>query len=187
MAATRPAVVTFTPSMLSAAGRALWRSFVSHRRGLAWQTAAQSEAAKRGTVPGYYRAMAPEVVIALVFVLFARTAVGKAAGVLWLLAPLVARALARPRRAAPPLSRADRAYLLARAGEIWRYFETFCTEEDHFLPPDNVQLHPPAGAAHRTSPTNLGLGLVACLCADALEVSGGKGLPLAERMLTTLE
>ena len=172
---------------LSAAVRALWRSFVSRRRCLAWQTAAQSEAAKRGTIPGYYRAMLPGALAGLALLIFSSTAVGRAAGALWLLSPLVARALARPRPAAGRLSARDRGWLLERAGKIWRYFETYCVEEDHFLPPDNVQLQPPAGAAHRTSATNLGLGLLACLCADTLGVSEGGGLALAERMLASME
>lgn len=33
------------------------------------------------------------------------------------------------------------------------------------LPPDNVQLDPPVPPARRTSPTNTGLYLLACLCA----------------------
>ena len=172
---------------LSAAARALWRGFVSGRGCLAWQTAAQSEAAKRGTLPGYYAAMAPGWLAGLLFLVFAPTAAGKTAGALWLLSPLLALALSRPKPPARPLSAADRDYLLDRAREIWRYFSQFCTKEDHWLPPDNVQIHPPAGAAHRTSPTNLGLGLVSALCADALGVDDGGGLPLAERMIETME
>ena len=172
---------------LSAAVRALWRGLVSGRDCLAWQTAAQSEAAKRGRLSGYYVAMAPAWLAGAAFLLFAPTAAGKTAGALWALSPLLALALSRPKPPARPLSAADRDYLLDRAREIWRFFSEFCTEEDHWLPPDNVQIHPPAGAAHRTSPTNLGLGLISALCADALGVDHGGGLPLAERMLDTME
>jgi hypothetical protein len=37
--------------------------------------------------------------------------------------------------------------------------------EDHWLPPDNYQEHPVAMLAHRTSPTNMGLALLANLTA----------------------
>ena len=172
---------------LSAAVRALWRSNVSHRRCLDWQTAAQSASAKQRGVPGFLRAMPAALIAGLGLALLAPSAAGKSAGALWLLSPLVLFALGKPRASAAPLSGRDQAYLLARAGEIWRWFRDYCTEEDHFLPPDNVQLQPPAGAAHRTSPTNIGLGLVSALCADALGVDGGEGLPLAERMIETME
>lgn len=87
----------------------------------------------------------------------------------WMAAPWIAWALSRPivnRRA--PLSPDDRTYLLALARSTWRYFDTFVTAEDHFLPPDNVQVQPGMVVAHRTSPTNIGLGLMATLAAHDL-------------------
>ena len=47
----------------------------------------------------------------------------------------------------------------------WRYFETFVGPDDNYLPPDNFQEDPPKGVAHRTSPTNIGLSLLANLAA----------------------
>ena len=40
------------------------------------------------------------------------------------------------------------------------------------LPPDNVQLDPPVGAARRTSPTNIALYLLSCLSARRLGLVG---------------
>ena len=51
------------------------------------------------------------------------------------------------------------------ARKTWRYFETFVGAEDHALPPDNVQLVPALTIAHRTSPTNIGMALLATLAA----------------------
>lgn len=172
---------------LSAAFRAIWRMTISHRKLLQWQTAAQSEGAKRGTIPGYYRAMLPAAILGLAALLLSPATAGKAAGALWLLSPLLARMLARPTPATQPLSDREQRYLRACAREIWHWFSTFCTAEDHYLPPDNWQEQPPAGTAHRTSPTNMGLGLVSALCAVKLGIDEEQGLPLAERMLETLE
>ena len=47
------------------------------------------------------------------------------------------------------------------ARKTWAFFETFIGPEDHWLPPDNYQEHPVAVVAHRTSPTNMGLALLA--------------------------
>ena len=56
-------------------------------------------------------------------------------------------------------------FLRRLARRTWRFFETFVAEEDSHLPPDNFQEHPPVGIAHRTSPTNVGLALLANVAA----------------------
>jgi cyclic beta-1,2-glucan synthetase len=88
---------------------------------------------------------------------------------LWAAAPAAAFALSRP---APPrretLGADDRAFLAAVARDTWRYFETFMGAVDHGLPPDNVQLIPDLRVAHRTSPTNIAMGLLAIVCAHDL-------------------
>ena len=64
----------------------------------------------------------------------------------------------------------------------WRYLKDFSTAEDNFLPPDNFQEQPPTGAAHRTSPTNIGLALAAAAVSAECGIiprkgSGGLYLP----------
>jgi len=59
----------------------------------------------------------------------------------------------------------DREFLQSVALKTWRYFETFIGPADHALPPDNVQLVPELTVAHRTSPTNIGMALLATLSA----------------------
>ena len=49
--------------------------------------------------------------------------------------------------------------------KTWAFFETFVGPEDNWLPPDNYQEHPVPTIAHRTSPTNMGLSLLANLTA----------------------
>jgi cyclic beta-1,2-glucan synthetase len=51
------------------------------------------------------------------------------------------------------------------ARKTWAFFETFVGPDDHWLPPDNYQEHPVPVVAHRTSPTNMGLSLLANLAA----------------------
>src|SRR6185436_3649311 len=60
------------------------------------------------------------------------------------------------------------AYLRRIALETWRFFETYVTEEDHFLPPDNYQEDPLGVVAHRTSPTNIGVYLLSVVAAHDL-------------------
>ena len=51
------------------------------------------------------------------------------------------------------------------ARRTWRYFETFVTPADNWLPPDNFQEDPAPVVAHRTSPTNIGLYLLSVVAA----------------------
>ncbi len=60
---------------------------------------------------------------------------------------------------------AQRRFLRFTARRTWRYFETFVTELDNWLPPDNVQLNSGQVVASRTSPTNIGIALLSDLAA----------------------
>ena len=85
---------------------------------------------------------------------------------LWAAAPLIAYALSRPCRPAARCSARRTASFSRRwRSKTWHYFETFVGAEDHALPPDNVQLVPELTIAHRTSPTNIGMALLATLAA----------------------
>lgn len=171
----------------SAIVTALWRMTVSHRDLLQWQTAAQ-RAGKRDGPAAYLRALWPASALGLLTAVLTPSPTGLAAGIVWTLSPFVLAALGAPNApGAAPLQHAAQRELLCWAKATWRYFETFCTAGEHYLPPDNVQTQPPTGTAHRTSPTNMGFALLSALGAHALGVDNGRGLALAERMLTTME
>ena len=171
----------------SAIVTALWRMTVSHQDLLQWQTAAQ-RAGKRDGPAAYLRALWPASALGLLTAVLTPSPTGLAAGIVWTLSPFVLAALGAPNADAPAqLSRAAQRELLGWAKATWQYFETFCTAGEHDLPPDNVQTQPPTGTAHRTSPTNMGFALLSALGAHALGVDNGRGLALAERMLTTME
>lgn len=171
----------------SAIVTALWRMLVSHKNLLQWQTAAQ-RAAKRDGLGAYLRALWPASALGLLTAVLTPSPTGLAAGIVWTLSPFVLAALGAPNATGTaPLSRAAQRELLGWAKATWRYFETFCTAGEHYLPPDNVQTQPPTGTAHRTSPTNMGFALLSALGAHALGIDNGRGLALAEQMLTTME
>ena len=158
----------------------LVRMILTQRRLLEWETAASTAARAAGLAQSHgLRAFAdgmwtgPAVSAALfVMMLAARPqALPVALPLLasWLASPLVAWWLSRP--AVPReivLHPRDRAYLRRIAVRTWNYFGTFVTADEHWLPPDNVQEHLDRGTAHRTSPTNIGMGLLATLSAHDL-------------------
>jgi len=154
----------------------LVRVGLTRERLLEWETAAAT--ARRGGPPRLAAFLQGMMASPLV-------AIGTAAGLVainpraipvalpfvavWLAAPVIAYALSRP--APSPrevLGADDRAFLRGVALRTWRYFEAFSGPTDHALPPDNVQMMPEPLVAHRTSPTNIAMALLATVSAQDL-------------------
>lgn len=177
---------------MDAIAQALWRSTISRRGLLAWTTAAASEGQVAQDLRAQLMRKAPLSLLALALggvLLALRTpAPWLAAGLclLWAATPLwVAWASRIPAAARPPLADDERHYLLGVARETWGWFATHVGPASHHLPPDNVQAVPRLMVAQRTSPTNIGLYLLAAACARAF--GWITPLELLERLSTTLD
>ena len=157
---------------LDAIGRTLLRVLITRRRLLEWETSSDTEKGKRAGLGGLYLKMCAVPVLA--------GTVGAALGwfepaqlpvalpllILWMLAPGIAWWISRPLTTArSALTDPDRAFLRRTARKTWFFFETFVNEQEHWLPPDNFQEAPTPVVASRTSPTNMGLALLANLAA----------------------
>ena len=155
-----------------AAGRASFRMFLSGRRLLEWRSPARRRPDGGWNVADFYRVMPVGPSIALTFAgfLLVRSPAALLGSspllLLWLASPAVAAWLSHPLREHIVGPTDDqRADLRRLARKTWRFFETYVGPEDHWLPPDNVQFFPVETVAHRTSPTNIGLSLLANLAA----------------------
>ena len=85
---------------------------------------------------------------------------------LWFASPAIAWWISRPvARRGTRLTADQTLFLKKLSRKTWAFFETFVGPEDHWLPPDNYQEHPAPVVGHRTSPTNMGLALLANLSA----------------------
>jgi cyclic beta-1,2-glucan synthetase len=85
---------------------------------------------------------------------------------LWMFSPQVAYLINRPIvTKTESLTARQETKLRALARVTWLFFEAFIGPEDHWLPPDHFQESPRGIVAHRTSPTNIGLGLLSTLAA----------------------
>jgi cyclic beta-1,2-glucan synthetase len=159
--------------MADAIGRTLFRLLVSHRHLLDWTTAAQATVGPRLDLAGFYRQMSGGVAIGIVAAIvvwwIGNDAWPVAAPFLiaWIASPAIARwtSLSPLVAGRVSVSAADARALRLVARRTWRFFETFVTAADHMLPPDNFQEDPKPTVAHRTSPTNLGLYLLAAVSA----------------------
>lgn len=85
--------------------------------------------------------------------------------VLWLAGPAIIEVIDRTKgkRTGSTISEEDRILLRHIARKTWRYFDDFIGVETNWLPPDNYQASLNVGIAPRTSPTNIGLWLIALL------------------------
>jgi cyclic beta-1,2-glucan synthetase len=177
-----------------AIARALLRMHVTKRHLLEWETAAVTERRQGSGFGDMVRFLWPTLVLALVAlgaVVWLRPAgLGAASPFLlaWLVAPLVAYWSGRTRvTEEAALTELESRYLHRLARKTWSFFEAYVGAEDHWLPPDNYQEAPKGQVAHRTSPTNIGLYLLSCLCAhDFGYLSLAALLERLERTFATL-
>ncbi len=156
---------------LDAILRSAWR-LVTGRRLLEWNPSIDSDRLRRMDLAASYGTMWIAPVLATVTVLVLALSRPAALGVagpilgLWFASPAVAWWISRPlARPAARLTADQTLFLRKLSRRTWAFFETFVGLDDHWLPPDNFQEHPVAVVGHRTSPTNMGLALLANLSA----------------------
>jgi len=178
----------------------LVRLAITRRRLLEWETAASAAARAAGVNGGrgllQFAAdmMASPIIAGVVAVLVSISnpvALSSALPflTLWTIAPGLAYWLSMP--VGPrvrPLTERDRSLLRTTTRKTWRYYESFVTAADGWLPPDNYQEGDEPRLARRTSPTNIGMALLSTLAAHDLGyVTTETLVHRLDRMLTTLE
>ncbi|ODN65971.1 glycoside hydrolase family 94 protein [Methylophaga muralis] len=109
--------------------------------------------------------------------------------VLWLISPVVAWWISQPAvEKTKALTPEQRQFLRISARKTWRYFDDFVNAEDNWLPPDNFQQYPAPLIASRTSPTNMGMSLLADLAAhDFGYLTIRQSIERIDNTLTTME
>lgn len=152
--------------------RSVWRASVSHRHILQWNPSNLANQQAKTHFSAYWRSMwmAPvwAMAIAAGLAVFRPTALTIAWPLilLWLASPAIAWRISCERVLQPiALSLEQIAFLNRLARKTWAFFDTYMGSNDHWLPPDNMQEHPVFVVAHRTSPTNIGLALLANVAA----------------------
>jgi cyclic beta-1,2-glucan synthetase len=180
---------------LDAIVRTAWRMLVTHKRLLEWNPSSDPDRHRRTDLGASFRAMwfAPVLAAAAgIYLTFSRPAALAVAGPvlgLWFLSPAIAWWLSKPLpRPAARLSADQILFLRKLSRKTWAFFETFVGAEDHWLPPDNYQEHSAPVVAHRTSPTNMGLALLANLSAcDFGYISAGQLIERTAKAFHTME
>ncbi|MCK9397931.1 MAG: phosphorylase, partial [Methylobacter sp.] len=151
----------------------LVRLFITRRKLLRWVTALQAKTSAGHALENLIRPLGSVTIVVVcagsIVLVFNPASIAVAAPflLLWLLSPVIAHILSLPPRLDPAesLLPEDALQLRQVARRTWRFFTTFVTEQENYLPPDNFQEDPVPVIAHRSSPTNFGLYLLSVLAA----------------------
>ena len=184
---------------LNAVMRTAWRMLVTRKRLLEWNPSREVDRELampgRNALAACLRSMWIAPFIALLAAIYlsaanpAALAVAAPVLLLWFASPVIAWWISRPlvRRGAA-LTFEQKQFLRRLARRTWAFFDDFVGPQDHWLPPDNYQVYRVASVAHRTSPTNIGLTLLANLSAyDFGYVPAGRVVERTTNTLRTMQ
>ncbi len=170
------------------------RMLFTHKRLLEWNSSSSAKSSGRSDLAGVYQSMwiAPALAIAAASslalwrpdVLYVWPLLAS-----WSLAPALAWWISLPQDVPQAKLSEDQTIFLGKLSrKTWKFFETFVGPDSHWLPPDNYQERPRSVVAVGTSPTNMGLSLLANLAAyDFGYVSTGKLIERTNSSLQTMK
>ena len=152
--------------------RTLWRMLISRKKLLEWNPSSHNVRANPKSLRSSYVAMWIEPFLTITILAFlaiyfpAKLLIAGPVILLWFVAPFVTWFTSKPlEKQVTQLSHEQNIFLQKLARKTWSFFEHFVVVSDNWLPPDNYQEQPAEQIAHRTSPTNIGLSLLASLTA----------------------
>jgi cyclic beta-1,2-glucan synthetase len=177
-----------------AIARTLWRMFISRRRLLEWNPSGLLQTGNKSLKDAYISMAVAPVLAGVIFILilvFNPVALVVATPVLiaWAISPAVEWWLGLPvPTTKSKITEAQNYYLRELARKTWAFFDNVVGPSDNWLPPDNLQEYPIPVIAHRTSPTNIGLSLLANLAAyDFGYITGSQLLQRTDNTFSTME
>ncbi len=181
---------------LDAIIRTLYRLCISKKHLLEWTTAAETESMILSkNLPSLFIIIPTEsfVLFTTLSLVLVKTPLSFLVAtpflLMWFFFPSISHHISKTKRKTKHLLDKDEiseCRLLAR--RTWNFFETFVTENDNWLAPDNFQEDPKPVIAHRTSPTNMGVLLLSTAAAYDFGFLGSfELLDRLEKTQTTLD
>jgi cellobiose phosphorylase len=157
---------------LEAIIRTIWRMLFTRKKLLEWNPSTNLERTSDRTLKKAYLSMwvSPFIafltILSLAFYNSINLLVAWPILFFWIGSPALAWWMSHPLlQSEAQLTSEQIAFLRRISRKTWAFFENFVGPNDHWLPPDNYQENPGDIIAHRTSPTNIGLALLANLSA----------------------
>lgn len=180
---------------LDAILRTCWRILISHKGLLAWNVYGDSTRVIANELSSFWWKMACGPIVAVIVACYLITEKPEVLIVslpilsLWFASPIFAWWLCCPIVSGEGELAGDQTIFLRKlARKTWAFFERLVGADDNFLPPDNYQEEPTSVVAHRTSPTNMGLSLLANLSAyDFGYITCGQFLDRTAKTFATMQ
>ena len=154
---------------LKAILKTLYRVVISHKHLLEWTTSEEAEKQAKTDVFSYYNQMAVNVLAGIVSIGIGFLTVSPSAvflGVFWAIMPTIMWYISKEIEKEQPIDKLndkEKEYVLEIGKRTWSFFETYLTEENNYLVPDNYQEDRKEKIVPRTSSTNIGLSLLAVI------------------------
>ncbi|NTW72923.1 MAG: glycosyl transferase, partial [Eubacteriaceae bacterium] len=173
----------------------LVRVLITRKNMLVWITSADSDKTQKNSLKSYLSTMGFSMLAGLITVVLAYFFKPEYPGLSlffllsWGAAPFIAYFISNDNNYdEEKLEPKDLQELSKIARKTWRYFEEFSNAKNNYLAPDNFQEDPPKGIAYRTSPTNIGLGLLASLSGRDMGYTGIlETTDVIEKTITSIE
>ena len=170
-----------------------YRVMISHKHLLEWTTSEEAEKQAKSNVVSYYNQMAVNVLAGVTSIgigLLRMNLFAIFIGVWWMITPMIMWYISLKIEKKDPIQELrdeEKEYILEIGKRTWEYFETYLTEENNYLIPDNYQEDRKEKIVLRTSSTNIGLSLLAVISAyDLHYIELEKAMDLLKNILMTV-
>ncbi len=174
--------------------KTLYRMIITHKHLLEWTTSEEAEKQAKSDLATYYNQMSVNVLAGIVTIglgLLKGNPFAVLLGIWWGVTPVVMWYISKEiqkERAIEKLDDGEKEYVLEIGKRTWNFFETYLTEKNNYLIPDNYQEDRKEKIVPRTSSTNIGLSLLAVISAYDLQyITLEKALNLLSKMIVSIE
>ncbi len=174
--------------------KTLYRMIITHKHLLEWTTSEEAEKQAKSDLATYYNQMAVNVLAGIITIglgLLKGNPFAVLLGLWWGVTPVVMWYISKEiqkEKAIEKLDDGEKEYVLEIGKRTWNFFETYLTEENNYLIPDNYQEDRKEKIVPRTSSTNIGLSLLAVISAYDLQyITLEKALELLRKMIASIE
>ncbi len=180
---------------INAITKTIYRMCISKQNLLEWTTAEDAEKMAKSDLGSYYKNMVLNVIsgiLLLIFTLTMKLSIGNIfmflLSILWSIAPMITWYISKEdKEINKQLTKPDIEYVKQIALNTWKYFSDFLTQDNNYLPPDNLQENRIPKLVDRTSSTNIGLAMVSIISAYDLKfINIDKALDLLGKIISTV-
>ncbi len=179
--------------------KSIYRMTRSKKHLLEWTTSEEAENIVKKDVVSYYKSMNANLIIGTLGIVFCYIAMigtyysnlcAFVLSIMWLIAPAIMCIISKKNEDRNPLNELkdeDKKYIVDVGYKTWLYFKENLTSKGNFLPPDNYQEDRNPNLIMRTSPTNIGLALLAVMSSYDLKYENIEDtIELLYKMLNTV-